>query len=336
VLLLTFVALSLSLNAKPAVLIAAEKSCQDLKYAACLKELDMVLATESLDLDAHLSTLRLKGITAAQANKPVKAQEAFRKLFVLSPDYPVPTNYAPRVNTQILEARAWAKEQSALVVEPISNFAPSQALRVGLRVTADVFSYGRSVRLHVASAQGEWTKKEVALKAGEATVEVDAPSLRWWAQLLGENAVVLREFGTALNPLTHAIPASVESKPRLVVSPAVQAKVSEAPAPNLVAVPAPARFRPAALAVAGIGVGLLVAGLYFASSASALRRDLQQPQLNDMGVSLRTQVEASQLNSQMQTQSWVANGLFVGSGAALLTSGILLIAGWPKAEPSSN
>ncbi len=332
-LVLAIISLSLTLSPKPAALVSAEKSCQDLKIVACLKELDTVLATESLDLDAHLSSLRLKGIVAAQANKPAKAQEALRKLFVLSPDHAVPTSYAPRVNTQILEARAWAKEQGALTVEAISQVTPSKALRVGLRVTADVFAYARSVRLHVASSKGEWTRKEVVFNAAEASVDVDARSVEWWAQLLGENDSVLREFGSALKPLTHGLPAVVEAKPSLVVSPEVQAKVSEAPAAVLVPAPAPARFRPAALAVAGVGVGLLVAGLYFASSASALRRDLQQPQLNDMGVSLRTQVEANQLNSQMQTQSWVANGLFIGSGLALLSSGILLIAGWPRAEP---
>src|SRR5687767_12432710 len=95
---------------------AAEKACFELDYAGCLEALQKAKAETGNSRAALLRILELEGVTAAQLKQVMRSQDALRMLFLVDPSHKFGANYAPRVNTQILEARSWARASGALEV----------------------------------------------------------------------------------------------------------------------------------------------------------------------------------------------------------------------------
>ncbi len=319
---------SLQLTAAPGGALAdAEARYYEMNYKGTLEALERAKAEKGATRAALLRMLELEGVTAAQLKQAPRAQEALRRLFVLDPEHKFPASYAPKVNTQILEARGWAKNTGALSVtaaEPTLRTGAVDA--VGLVVTANPLGLAQAARFHTRAVGREWSTTGVGLGAGPVMVPTEGAVVEWWAEVLGANEAVLLELGAEKTPLVARAPepAPVAKAPPPEPVRAQPELTPKEPPAAVVAEPAGPRFRPAAWVTVLLGVASVGAGSYFAVSSSGARSRLEHPMLDGNGVVTgRTQAQAQALNAQMQRDAWLANGLLT-AGVVLAVVGIVL------------
>jgi hypothetical protein len=263
-----------------------------------------------------LRILELQGITAASLGQPARSQAALRQLFVLKPDYPMRRDYAPRVMTQVFEARAWASSRGALKVEELEPEIKGEVVRsVGVKVTADPMTMVRGVRLSVRTGNGAWKSQLVPLADDQAKVAAAVREVEWFAEVLGERNRVLVMIGDAKNPRLAKVAEPVAAAPAVVQqAPAAGQVTGKAPSS------APAFLRPTSYVLGGLAVLSVAGGTYFGLSSADARKQLTSPTLDEQGrVSGLTQVEADSLNKTMQRDAVIANSLFVAGGVMAAT-----------------
>jgi hypothetical protein len=316
--------LAVSLSSSPALSPLADAEAQyfQMNYKGTLDALAKVKPQKDLPRAVLLRMLELEGLTAAHLKLTARAQEALRRLFVLDPEHAF-GSFAPRVNTQLLEARGWAKAQGALTAtpaEPATRLGAVEA--VGVVVRKDPLALVVSVRFHTRDAGGTWQASLVPLSGGSATVPTTGERVEWWAQVLGGNDAVLLELGEATRPLVTQAPAAAEPARPLVERTPPTVDVVTAP-PALEAASAPRR--PSLGPWVTLGAGALAAGVgaVFGLNAASARARLDRPVLDaDDVVMGLTQTEAKRLHDQMQLDAWVANVSF-GVGVALAVTALV-------------
>ncbi|MBK7859380.1 MAG: hypothetical protein IPJ65_12310 [Archangiaceae bacterium] len=300
---------------------AAEAACYQLDYAGCLELLQKAKAEPNNSRATLLRILELEGVTAAQLKQPMRAQDALRTLFLLDRDHKLTGNYAPRVNTEILEAKAWARANGVLeLTTEAPKLGPTAVESLGVTLAKNPLGIARAVKVYQRAPGAQ--AKVTELKADPTAHRVAAKGavIEWWVQVLGANDAVLLEVGSEQAPLIAKVEAQVvvEAPVARAVEPVVS--LDEAP-------PGP-RFRPAAWTLVALGAVSAGVGVYFAASTAGARSQLENPMRNADGwVTNRTQVQAMALESSMRRDAWVANGLFAAAGALALTGLILFIAG---------
>lgn len=291
----------------------AEKLCDELQFAACLSALDAAWAVEENPRPTVLRILELQGITAASLGQQPRAQAALRQLFVIAPDHPVRRDYAPRVMTQVFEARAWANSKGALQLEELTPEIDGGLIRsVGVRVASDPLTMVRGVRLHLRAGAGEWATQLVPLSGDHAKAPAAVRELAWFAEVLGERNRVLATIGDAKDPrVARAAPEAVAESASPVADAAAPAAANVAANTSS----SPGFYRPASYVLGGLAVLSVAGGTYFGLSANEARTRLAAPTLNEQGrVTGLTQLEADSLNKTMQRDATLANGLFVAGG----------------------
>jgi hypothetical protein len=198
--------LLLGAGSKDDMLGSAEKLCGQLKYAACLDALDKATLVEGRSRATTVRLLELQGLTAAALNQPARATAAFHQLFLIDPAHQFPTSYSPRVNTQILEARSWAREKGPLSAAA-SDSGDGDNRTLEVRVENDPTSIARDVRIHARAKDGEWLEQTARRDGSVFSVTIAASSVEWWAEVMGDRAAVLVELGSARDPMTSHAPA---------------------------------------------------------------------------------------------------------------------------------
>lgn len=128
----------------------AEALFSQFKCAEARAVLARVKAAGRLERPALLRALELSGVAAGQLRQTAAAEDVFRELLVLDPNYQLAAEYAPRVTTPFLAARGWVAANGALVVEPEVALGPGEVQRLGLRVKSDPLRQVRRARLHLA------------------------------------------------------------------------------------------------------------------------------------------------------------------------------------------
>jgi hypothetical protein len=316
-------AASLSSSPAPSPLADAEAQYFQMNYKGTLDALAKVKPQKDLPRAMLLRMLELEGLTAAHLKLTARAQEALRRLFVLDPEHAF-GSFAPRVNTQLLEARGWAKAQGALTAaaaEPKTR--PGAVEAIGVVVTKDPLALVMAVRFHTREAGGAWQASLAPLMSGAATVTTGSETVEWWAQVLGGNDAVLLELGDASHPLvTQAPPLPEPARPLVERGPAPSEPVTLTPGTVEVGL-ASRRARVGPWVT--LGAGALAAGLGagFGLSTANARARLDRPVLDADGVVVGlSQAEAQRLHGQMQRDAWVAN-VGLGLGVALAITALV-------------
>lgn len=285
----------------------AQKYLEDLKYADAVKALDAAWSTPGNGLQTVLEILKLQAVTAATLGQQDRARVLFRTLIYLAPDFTLPeADLGPRVLALYFEAKGRVSVEGALRVEA----GPAQkGLRAVHAVSVNVHDPQRlvkRVRFHTRLEGAGWKAQLAPLEGSRAALAVDASSIAWWAELLGENERVLGAIGTAVAPLTAA-----------VAQPA-------APAQPEVAVSAGTNLKPAAYVLAGTGALAAIAGLVFGIRSNNWKKQIEGADRDMNGVVIGiTREKALSSNAELRTSATIANTLFI-TAAALAGTGIAL------------
>ncbi|MFZ5442101.1 MAG: hypothetical protein ACOZQL_18990 [Myxococcota bacterium] len=324
--MMTSAILMLALTAAPQDWLAtAEKQCFELKYADCLESLERAWVKEGNSRLAVIRILELTGVTAAQLKQASRSQQGLRRLFLIDFDHQFNAKFAPRVNTQILEAKSWAASAKPLAwaaQEPvISN---RRVTSLGVKVTNDPLTMAVSARFNLRTPGAAWTTVEVPLADGAATTAVNASEVDWWVELLSASRGVLSELGSASRPMAARVPAP---PPELTPRADVTSSVPAAPV-GVTLVESGPRFRPAAWVLTVAGVLSVGAGVLFGVMSAQARSALINPTRDANGViQNQTQVQATALNAQLQRDALLSTGLFIGGGVALAGGVTLFVVG---------
>jgi len=267
---------------------------------------------------------------------------AFRKLVALDPTRDLSGDYAPRVQTPFFEARSWVAEHGALSfvgLKPTRDENNIQAVNAGVK--SDVFGLAQRVRFHVRPTGGPWNVLEQPLTGGQARARMEAPSVEWWAELLGANDGILEQIGSESAPVKEEIgrPA-VLATPRLDVVP----REKEPEGPAILPTSAPTAeahrtsesgpsFRPLAYTLLGAGAVSLGVGSYYglrsAGDLSQINSAAKDPSGTITGIS---QSKAYQLNQDAASSATLANIMW-GAGAGVVVVGaIIWLAGREPAD----
>lgn len=285
----------------------AHKFLEELRYADAVKALDSAWSMPGNPLPTVLEILKLQAVTAATLGQQDRARVLFRTLIYLAPDFVLPeADLGPRVLALYFEAKGRVGVEGALRVEAEP---PHKGLRAVHAVSVNVHDPQRlvkRVRFHSRIEGAAWKADVAPLDSSRAALAVDAPSIAWWAELLGENERVLGAIGSSEAPLTAA-----------VAQPAVPARPD-------VAVSGGTNFKPAAYVLAGTGALAGIAGLAFGIRSNNWKKQIEGADRDMNGVVIGiTREKALSSNAELRTSATIANTLFI-TAAAFAGAGIAL------------
>lgn len=308
---LLLLAIATAAHAGPNPAIAeARLLAEQLKYEKALKAVAAAREVPGNDRAQVLELLMLEAVLSGALSRRPQATRAFRELLLLDSGHSLPADQPPRVRTAYFEAQAWAAAQGPLQATPEAEVVGTEVKAVQVTISRDVLGLMKRVRFFL-QADGPVRTVEAELRNGVARVEVGAPAVSWWVQVLGERDAVLLEVGTKVKALRH------EGAPAVVAAPVK---------PEVVAPPRPLRgwMRPTGYgllggaALAG-GVGVVLGVLSRQSRSQVAGAE----EVDGVVVGL-TQAEALALEASGRTQALVANVLFVTAGV-LAASGLALV-----------
>jgi hypothetical protein len=299
----------------------AKSLLDDLSYEKALGAVEKGRAVQNNDAETTAALYEVEAIALANLGRGAKATEAFRHLLVLLPDYQLSSEHPPRVRTPFLEARDWVEKHGALNLVIDGDKQPGTVERLTFKVTADALKLVRSLKVHVAPANGAARDETLTLTDGQASLPAGGvESVAYVATLIGERgaALIVRK-GTVESPKPAPPP---EPSPVAAVEPPPPAPPLEvaAPAPSSPAWKIPTAIVFLVAGAAGVGVG----GWFGAQSQSA-RNTLSGATKNANGVvTSLTLAQAAQLDHQAIFDAQLANSLFIAGGVIAAVGAVLL------------
>jgi hypothetical protein len=313
----------------------AESLVNELRFADAAKALEAAWKTPDNDHATVLRILELNAVTQATLQRAQKAEDAFRLLFALNPDFKLQRELGPRVMTPYYQAKSWVTEHGGV---SLSSRDPTldgdQVTAVGVQLT-DGLKVVQSVKLHVRDGES-WRVEKAAASGGKASVtaKVHGAAVQYWAEALGDRNTQLQVLGSAAEPLIAAPPPppqAQQDKPVRDVAPA-----DAPPTPPLVTSDVEARpvrsspLRPVAYVMGGVAVAAGIVGAIFAVQAGSARSQLANATYDMAGhVLTPTQAEAAHLESQLSVSAIGADVLFAAAGALAVTAVLLWFLGAP-------
>ena len=301
----------------------AKQSLEELKFAEAGKSLDAAWLAPGNDRGVVLEILKLQAIVAATLGQQDRARALFRTLLYLAPDLELPEgDLGPKVLSLYYEARGRVSVEGALRVEPGTISRDEQKVsQLAVKVT-DSQKLAKAVRFHSRAAGRSWAEGVVPISEAQAQVKVGAPTVEWWAELLGDKDRVLARLGSAAQPIVSSRVAT------LVPSSAPPPEVAAAaPGPNL---------KPAAYVTAGAGALAAIGGLVFGIRANNQRTQIEGAARDADGKVIGiTREKALAVNEQLKTSATVANTLYVAS-AVLIGTGVVLYLASPDLAVSAS
>jgi hypothetical protein len=299
-----------------ASLAKAEKLLDDLDYDGAALALLQAVKTPRNDRKTILRILELQGVIAASLDQKSSALNFFKQLLVLDPSFKL------NESTTSAEQRApfnQAKAQLATAGSLRFEVAPARAKpglveTVVVKVASDPLTQARRVRFWTKVGDAPWKDAVVPVVEGRASVPAGAPSVSFWAELLGEYDGQLALIGSKDKPIVLKAPAGADS----LVS-------SSGPALDL------GGYRPFAIAAAGCGVVAGAVGALFGVRAASIKPQLAAWAQEHPVTSVR-QVDAQKLVDEANANAVIADSLF-GAAAVLGGTGAVLWFVEPEKAP---
>lgn len=288
------------------------------KYPEAIKALAKARAVKGLDRESLLKILELTGVCNGQLRQTAPAQAAFREMLILDPTRQLAAEYAPRVMTPFYEVRQEVLDQGGLELKGSAALSASSVEAVVITIVRDPLGMAKAVRFHL-----DEKSSDVPVTGGTAKLTVAAPSVRWWAELLGDNEAVLASVGSAATPRVDAPAVPVAPA---ATAPAAVSRVDAAPQQTGGGV------RVASYGVMVLGVGAVGVGGYFGAQSSDAFGQVQRGLTTTNGAGVVTSIterRAHELNAQAAQQATIANALFVAGGVLAATGAVLWWFGGP-------
>jgi hypothetical protein len=173
---------------------AALRHYERAEFDRAVAAFDRAAASSHLTRDELEAVLRGRGLAHHAAGDVGAAEEDLASLLSIAPGVSLDDTTPPAVRRLYERLR---EEVVQLAVEGVV-LPSSTGYAVSLRVTGDVGSLQRGVRIHYESASGVET-----VEAERAEVLSDASELRYWVEVIGPGGAVLASAGSAERPLTY-------------------------------------------------------------------------------------------------------------------------------------
>jgi hypothetical protein len=337
VLFLAALVSSVALAQKNPALEKAQLLLAQKKYPEALKALEAAEKKGGLDRDSFLTLLETKGLALASTNKLEAAELAFRAVLGVDPRRELSGKYAGAVNAPIDAAKAWLKENGPISIVALDpGVSAGRVKQVSLAVKNDPQNVVKAVKFYVKMDGGSWKPSEAALVNGAASLDTDADTVEWWAELQDATKNQVAFLGSALKPIRSSAPAPVavappapEKTPEPVraeptpeaAPPKADAAVSTMPSGSITGT------RIAGYALLGAGVIALGVGTYFGVTANgefaAIQAANMMPGANQQELFTR---------DQARIQNAALANVFLISGAVVAAGGaVLWLLGAPEA-----
>lgn len=320
-----------ALGAPNAGLDEARRLIDDLELDQALKRLDAVEAAPGNSKETLVELYALRGATLATLGKAKPAEEAFRVVLSLSPDFKLVGDYAPRVRTPFYAAREWAAKNGAVSTRAEASTTAEGAVEsLSVVVKDDALKLAARVRFSVR-AKGAWRASEVPVVSGRAKLAVAEPSVEWWAEVLTAKGAVLATLGSEASPRVEGARRAATTPPVEPPPPPPPLVSSAAASPPMVEADQPARAPQGWMKVTAfslLGAGVVAGGLGAALgvSSNAARATFAAAERDSNGlVTGLSRREALALEERSRTEATVANVLFVSAGVLAATGAVLLI-----------
>lgn len=300
-------------QAQSAHIKAAREAMDDLKYPEAKALLQKARQQSGLQRAELVEILWLQGLVAASLNQPDAARASFRALFAIDPEHQPERDYPPKIMSPYYEARGWIATNKPLGFAQLpATVEGGRVKRIGVKVQADPLALVAGVRIHVVGAD----TTEHSLKNLAATRDVDAETVSWWAELVGERNAELARIGSADQPVVDT--AKREDTVAVAPQPVVPVVEDKPMSPMRTGA-----FAAAAAGVASFGIGL-VFGIRSNTMANALRSRTRDADGVVIGWS---QTEAINFELQQRREAGVANALFVTAALLVAVAVVLFILG---------
>jgi len=314
-------------------LAAAEKMTAELKFAQAAGELEQAWLEAENPRASVLRILELQGIVAASLKQPARAEGYFRKLLTLDPSRELSGDYAPRVMTPFFEARSWAAEHGVLAFTAQKPTATEKTIEaVNATVKSDTFGLAQRVRFHIRPTGGPWNVLEQPLDNGRARARMEAPSVEWWAELLGPHDGQLALIGSEGAPVREEV-AAPKAPPD---APVVATRATPKPAPAEVTAPEATRptqvtrsgggsgLRTVSIVMGAVGLASLGGGAYFGVRSNQDLSKISNATRDSSGtITGLSQRDAFALNDDSKSSALVANVAMTAGVALVATAGAL-------------
>lgn len=285
----------------------AKQELDELKYGEAAKSLEAAWAVPGNGRETSLEILELQGVVAATQGQQDRARAYFRSLLYLKPEAEPPSgDLGPKVLGLFYESKGRITADGALKFEPGAVARDEkQVYQVSVTVS-DPQKLSRAVRFYRRVGNDPWQQELVVPADGQARLGIEAVSVQWWAELLGEKDRVLALVGGPDHPIATAVLVPNGSKPFSM--------------PSLSGSP----LRTASYVVAAAGVLALIGAIVFGLEAESQKNQILGATRDASGAVVGiTRVKAQILNDQMKTSATLANSFFVGGGV-LVGAGVVL------------
>ncbi|MBS2030119.1 MAG: tetratricopeptide repeat protein [Deltaproteobacteria bacterium] len=333
-----------SASATNAKLEDAKAKLERLQYSSAAEELKQARQADGLSHDDLLQILELQGVTAAALGRSEEAEQFFRELVVLAPDFKLPKRWGPKIQTAFFGAKSWLDDQQPM---SLSRQAPQQLdgkiVGVQLQLGPDPLQLVRRVRVHLMpeGANASVETRETRAPAAVTVAVAPGATVRWWAESLGVHGEVLQVLGSKDAPVTDHLepPAPAPSAPPVPLAagePAPKPSGGLEPSSSVEkqAAGGEAPMRPLAYVLMGVGAAALVTGAVFATQVSSAHSKLDHPELDANGhVVGITQKDAQSLVDQSKSQAAIANICLISGGVLAAGGGAVYVYG--MLNPSS-
>lgn len=309
----------------PEKLVEARKLVDDLDMEKAIKVLIEAERADGNDRATTLEIYLLQGIAFGALGKEAKTRDSFRKLLMLDPSAKLPADQGPKVRGPFNEARTWVEQNGPLSATAEIRAEAGKLTLITVKVDKDVMRLARTARFHWKGELAEQTA-EMTITQGTADHPVNAPALSWWVELLSDKRGVIYEIGTAAAPRKDVAPGAKKVEAVAAVPgedvPAVETRIVSG-----------GWRRPTGGVLLGAGVAAAGVGVIFGVMSSGARASLTGAAKDSEGrVTGLTQVDASALETQANTQAALANTLYA-VGGALGAAGLVLVIMGPVTEP---
>ncbi|MBL9038134.1 MAG: hypothetical protein JNG84_06440 [Archangium sp.] len=311
----------------------AVKLIDELQYTEASKALDAALQRPGNDRQTVLRVYELQGVVAATLNQGPQAVQRFQMLLSLEPDFKLKGEHPPRVTTAFFEAKSAIGEKGVVQATALpASYAEGRVTKLSVQVTGDPQRLIQVVRFHVRAGAGSgvWLTREAAVNNGRAAVKPNTGRVEWWAELLGEKGAVLITLADEAKPRSEVAPEPVDDGAQASSggSGLKEAELRLDDVPEQL--PPGFGLKVGAYSMWGVTVGLAVVGIVFGldstKDSNTLRDGLAS--VDGMGrVNGITQVQAVELEKSAKQKATLANGMFIGAGAAAVIGGALFFFG---------
>jgi hypothetical protein len=304
--------LLLSLTAAPPELRKATQALDDFRYDEALKLLPEEGSIQNYDRAELMEWFSTNALALLNLKKEAEATRRFLQLFSFAPDWKLPDQYGPRVQTLVAKARADAEGKGVVTVRFEGGL---------LRTTADALGLASALAVSWRVKGGEVERALLKLKPEQPPPWPRGVAVEAWARVVGLSGSTLATWASEAEP-AHLEPLTVQVSGGETTKPAPPSEGLRAP--GFIGLGALA----GALVAAGLGTGFAIGSQGAQNALAGVTRDLEGR------ITSLTQRDAFALDARARSDGTAAGVFFTLAAVLAAGGGSLLLLDRLTAAPA--